>query len=400
MQGQATITVPDLRPAGPRLVESVDLLFPVLPPVLDGIGDYTARLASALAGHADVRILTGPGADFDSVDGAGVEAGFTSQGPRMVSDVADMVSSRRPDLFVLQYNPFSYGRYAVNPFLAGTLKAVRNASPATRIALMIHECYTPPLTPRQAVLHVLQKRQLRACVRNADLLFLSTESWKDYLPAARKPIIHLPVGSNIDGPARAVPPSSGAFGLPKEATVIGLFGTVHASRLTHYVRRALREVRDAGRPVRLLYVGSQEERVAAELGDERDLLVSAGPLPADRVRDAFAAMDVYVCPFIDGVSTRRGSFMAGLQQGVPTVTTTGYHTDAVLREAAGRAFLAAEAEDEAAFVEGVLRLVADSGERRRVAAAGRDLYHRQFDWPVTARRLLEAASTLRGEGRS
>ena len=35
----------------------IDLLFPVLPPTLDGIGDHTARLSSALAAHADVRVL-------------------------------------------------------------------------------------------------------------------------------------------------------------------------------------------------------------------------------------------------------------------------------------------------------------------------------------------------------
>ena len=37
----------------------IDILFPVLPPTIDGIGDHTARLAAALSGFAQVRILMG-----------------------------------------------------------------------------------------------------------------------------------------------------------------------------------------------------------------------------------------------------------------------------------------------------------------------------------------------------
>ena len=37
---------------------SVAIVFPVLPPAIDGIGDHTARLAAALAPHADVRVIT------------------------------------------------------------------------------------------------------------------------------------------------------------------------------------------------------------------------------------------------------------------------------------------------------------------------------------------------------
>ncbi len=41
------------------------------------------------------------------------------------------------------------------------------------------------------------------------------------------------------------------------------------------------------------------------------------------VAEAIAAMDIMLNPFTDGISTRRGSALAALQQGVPLVTTKG-----------------------------------------------------------------------------
>ena len=56
-------------------------------------------------------------------------------------------------------------------------------------------------------------------------------------------------------------------------------------------------------------------------------------------------MDLHLAPYSDGVSTRRGAFLAGLQHGVSSVTTIGKHTDSLLKAEANRAFRVCDVAD-------------------------------------------------------
>jgi glycosyltransferase involved in cell wall biosynthesis len=99
-------------------------------------------------------------------------------------------------------------------------------------------------------------------------------------------------------------------------------------------------------------------------------------------------MDLYLAPFRDGVSARRGSFLAGLQHGLATVSTTGPQTDAFLDAQDGVAFLLAPDDDLSAYENHVLTLVEDDALRARIAAGGRALYEEVFSWPRIADRML------------
>jgi glycosyltransferase involved in cell wall biosynthesis len=123
-------------------------------------------------------------------------------------------------------------------------------------------------------------------------------------------------------------------------------------------------------------------------------MIAFGPQPADEVSRLFAAMDVALMSFIDGVSTRRSSFMTALSHGVATVTTFGKATGPLLREAAERqCFLAAAADDPAAYARAVNCLAADAAYRARVARAGEAWAERHVGWPRAAERVLAVFST-------
>jgi glycosyltransferase involved in cell wall biosynthesis len=117
-------------------------------------------------------------------------------------------------------------------------------------------------------------------------------------------------------------------------------------------------------------------------------MLDAGALPSEAVSSHLAAMDLHLTPFIDGVSTRRGSFMAGLQHGVPGVTTLGVHSDQVLRRASGTAFVASPAGDAASFAAQSVALAADPALREAMRPAARKLYDEEFAFDRASSRLM------------
>lgn len=364
----------------------IDLVFPALPPALDGIGDHTAHLADALSAHAEVRVLTAQ-PDARPIPGVVVEQAFSNERRRGVHGLLEAVAARPPDWLVLQFNQFSYGRWGLNPYLPRVLRRLQRMHPAMRVAVLFHEDFVPRSTLKFAVMSTWQRRQFRQLGATADRVFFTIGYWTDryrrWFPDT--PVACLPVGSNVpllDEPKVSV---RDALGLSPATFVIGYFGSLHNSRLPHLVRGAVERIGSRTDYAVVLYIGTDGEALRQHLGDLP--FHDAGRLPAAEVSRHLHAVDLYLAPFLDGVSTRRGSFMASLQHGLPTVATRGPHTDAVLGAADGTALLLAGEDDPDGFARQAVRLHADATLRSTLGSAGQRLYRTHFDWPVLARRL-------------
>jgi glycosyltransferase involved in cell wall biosynthesis len=99
-------------------------------------------------------------------------------------------------------------------------------------------------------------------------------------------------------------------------------------------------------------------------------------------------MDVYCAPFDEGASTRRGSLLAGLQHGLPTVSTVGRRTDQALRAEHESALLLAPDDEPQAFAACVVQLATNPPLRREVGRAAEAFFETTFSWPVIANQLL------------
>ena len=142
----------------------LDVLFPFLPPALDGIGDHTAHLARAAAeAGADVRVLTAmEGAD--PIPGARVERAFAppipspirgaeaAARPNRVGQAIAAVERDPPDWLLVQFQQFSYGRYGFNPWLPLALARLKRTRPGVRLAVMMHEDFVPVTSWKFAVM--------------------------------------------------------------------------------------------------------------------------------------------------------------------------------------------------------------------------------------------------------
>jgi len=104
----------------------------------DAIGDYTVLLSSALAQHATVSIFAEK-SDMTSFPGVEIRSGFDLRSLRGARAFTEEVLKARPDWLLVQYNPFSWGRWGLNPFLPFAVNYIKVRSQHTRVALMVHE---------------------------------------------------------------------------------------------------------------------------------------------------------------------------------------------------------------------------------------------------------------------
>jgi len=366
---------------------NIDVVFPVLPPTLNGIGDHTALLAEALAARGcQVRILTAQ-SSWTPVKHVRVEQAFSLRPPYGVCTLQNAVRNAPPDLLFVQFNQFSYGPFGFNPFLPWTLRSIKKARPEVSILWMAHEEFVPMTNWKNALMSIWQRLQFWSLGRTADIIGLSISPWIEKFESwfPNTPIHHLPVGSNIShlGISRDEARSQ----LQIDASfVVGYFGSIGGSRHLDHVRSTLQRLNKAtGGDLLFLYVGAHGATIRRALGDVP--LRDAGTLSADEVSLHFSAMDLYLAPFVKGVSTRRGSFMASLQHGVPTIATDGPQTDSIFREHDGRAVVLAPEEEVGAFAAAAEQLYRQPQRRRKLGETGQLLYEKHFDWPILARRV-------------
>lgn len=365
----------------------IDIIFPAFPPALDGIGDYTYHFAHALATNHDVRVLTAQ-PDAKAVDSYEVVYAFDANRRASILDVVPYVSQGCPDWVILQYNPFSYGRWGLNPWITQLSQEIRQSCPLTRIALMVHEPFVPVDRWQFAIMTIWQRWQLQRLGRKANIVFFSIESWASkfdrWFPGKT---VHLPVSSNIPKIKTDRERVQKNLNLSDRDFVIGLFGSGHPSRLLPFVRKACIRLQSLIPNVYVLYVGPAGRNVKQSL--QGCTVLDVGALPADEVSRHFGAMDLYLAPFEKGVSTRRGSFFVGLQHGIPTVSTIGDDTGKNLRKHDRAAYALAPDTDAESFADLTAEVALDSNWARQMGNTGARLFAKHYTWSKIARCLVD-----------
>ena len=153
----------------------------------------------------------------------------------------------------------------------------------------------------------------------------------------------IPIGPNIMpaqiDPERVVEERTKALGsgTMRADIVIGYFGVLYASKRPDMLLRVVKALHERGIKARLLVCGDflwdkPRDReaffaLARELGiidwlDFRGRIDDEGELMA-----TLSAADVFLLPFTDGISTRRGSFQAVSQLAIPLVSTEAERRD-------------------------------------------------------------------------
>lgn len=365
----------------------IGLLSGAYPPAVDGIGDYTYLLAGELARQHEVVVFSRlqktytPDGNISSV---GV---FDPARPASILNLPSAIAAGPPlDRLVVQYNPFGFGPRGFNPWLPIALARLRKQ---LHLSVMFHETYVPCETAAQVGMRLWQIPQFYFLSRMTDSIYVSCSRW---LPAIRRATgreaVHLPVGSNITRSRLTREEARERLGIGGRALVLGVFGSAHPSRLLHWICGAAKRAASGASETVLVYIGADGGALRPLLGPEIRFL-DCGLLPGEVVGDSLMATDLLLAPFVDGLSTRRGSVIAAFQHGIPVVSTSsGWTDDMLLGQEERLVFLSPVKKGADAFASlasAVSRQISLPDSRQ---AKLEDFYREHFGWPSIARRLV------------
>lgn len=330
----------------------------------DGIGDYAARLATALQRIAPTSLHVSGQGQWPSV--AAVGAVFHQYSPAAPKGAAWRDEARWLDLVSRAGRP---------------------------VIVTIHE-YWPPSngTLRRAVLRAHLKRRVRRVAARASAVIVAQDISARQLTASgvlgATPVHVVPVPSNIT--AMACPPG------PRDGGLL-LFG--QAAAMHPAVMRALarwRATTGPREPLTWLSRSADEardwwQRIAGGRAEDVECL---GGLPEAEISRRLCTATAGLAPYADGASARRTTLAALMQHGVPTLALEGIATDDWLRRCGGLAWV--PDADPSAFVAAIGGLLADAGTRDTLSRAATTVYERHMSWPTIAAAYVRALEGEKG----
>jgi len=391
------------------------------PAMQGGVGDYTRQLSQALgARRVDVHVLTDANAGGDHLrrpSGAyepTVHPIIDQGGWALWGFALRLCRELRPDVAHIQYQSAAYGLHGAVNYLPWRLKILPNRP---RLVTTFHDLRFPYLFPKAGP---LRWRAVLALAKGSDASVITNPI--DWLRLARAGLSNhmfpIPIGSNI----YCQPPKGydrtrqrAQWGAGPDTWLLAYFGFMNAGKGGEALIRALADLAQAGKPVRLLMVGGQVgasdptnqaylariEQLIDELG-VRERVQWTGFTSNDQVSANLLAADCAVLPYREGASLRHGSLMAALAHGLPIVSTRPPDD---VREVAGlfpvlhnaKSALLVSPDDPAGLAEAVTKLMNDGALRAQLAGAAKDL-SRQFEWDAIAERHVELYQRLGASG--
>lgn len=360
----------------------------LLPPKRGGLADHTFRLAEYLSAHHSVTVISSVGVSTD----APFHVRPVMEDWRDLDLLrAELAGVATDSILIWQYVPHMYGHGGVNRYLPRFIRELHQARrPQVVIAHEIAADYS--WHPARFWYAWNHRRQWNQILKFADVIPIGcgrwVEDWSRRRRRAAPKMFTLPSPSNL--PLEPIPPNHRAHWrrdqhLDPNTRVLAYFGTLNPSKQLPWILEAWATAHSPQDPVAFVVIGAAPSvRLEGEL---RPYFRPLGHLPAAEASRALSAVDLLALPFIDGISERRGSLMAGLQHGLPVVSTLGHNTGSELTKAEWLALT--PVEDRFAFVRTVGDLLADPTSRAQLGAAGKAQYDRHFAWPVVVERLRQ-----------
>ena len=369
------------------------------PPMVGGVGRFTAELAAALQVQgAQVAVLSDE--QVPGSTGAGavrVLAGRRGWGWRILADIPARARDIGAEWVHIQYQTAAYGMHPAVNVLPYFLRRH-----GLRGAWTYHDLRVPYLFPKAGAR--LRNWVTRLPLRAADAVVVTNQSdWESVQGQVQRGQLHrIPIGNDIKSrqfSAEERTRRRAARGYGSEQLVLGYFGFLNASKGGLTLVETLATLAGEGRDVYLMMIGERVgasdetnfrylQRVEAAISEHGlDSRVQwTGHQSDAEVAADFNAIDVLVMPYEDGMSMRRSTLTAALANGCAIVTTHPQTPSPELR--ADSDLLMVPPRDPAATAAAVRRIDEDPCLAKNLRASARKAA-RQFSWEVIAARHLE-----------
>ena len=290
--------------------------------------------------------------------------------------------SWRDTWVLVQYTALAWSARGFPQRIFRALRILKSAR--ARIAIVFHDVepyHGTHLIDKFRI--IMQIRTMRRAVAFADLAIFTVPPEKlSWRPKVGPRVAFVPVGPNLPIPPE-IPDRAAQVSVPTIAVFSITGGEKGETRL---ILDAVRHAAENVGELRLSVFGRH-----AELR-ERDLRNGLRGLPVEisvegvidppQVVARFLACDVLL--FVrGGISSRRGSAIAGIACGLPLIAFCGSETAPPITEA-GVILLAPDAVEE--LKAALVRVLRDSAYREELASRSRAAYQAHFAWPVIASR--------------
>jgi len=353
------------------------------PPAISGIGDYVEKLAAAMTRlGGDVTVVTSKANTKDdaSFPIQRIMPGWTWNNR---SQLLEILSGF--DIAHIQYPAVAYGRSLMINVLPSLL---RRKSPRTKSLVTIHDFRVMRWRWRARTAPMLFGVDGLIHVDPRDGPYL--DSW---MPLGKPPTQIIPIAANAE-PVECLPGDRQRWrkqlGFADDETVVAFFGILYPHKGLPELHRAIRELREAGKRVRLLALGDFDRtepwraQMEADLRSEHCVWIQGAAL--DRISQCLHAADLAALPFHSGAATNRGSLLATLAHGLPTITTNGPATPADFGTIFDVSLV--PVESYGAIRDAISTLMSDATLQDRMRSNALAAMAR-LSWPVVARQTLE-----------
>lgn len=360
------------------------------PPMQGGVGAFTRELARAFvsAGHVP-HILTDQAAEEGTEAGIHLSAAIQNWNLASLGAIQNWARHAEVEIINLQFQAAAYN-------MAGLIHLLPNLLRRLPLVVTFHDLLVPYLFPKAGG---LRTRAVTHLARSAAGVIVTNPADEQQLidTGGVKALRRIPIGSNI--PHTPPPDYDRArwrrtLGIPSEAFVLGYFGFMNASKGIETLLQGMRYAIDQGAGVYLLLIGGRvgvSDPTNLGYADQIDRYIQTLNLTGRVHRTGFVGesevsanllcCDLLVLPYSDGVSLRRGSFMAGLAHGCPILTTTPKVPHPEIQDGQNVALI--PPDNPTALCAALLRLIADP-TRRAALGQGAQTLAQSFRWDQIA----------------
>ncbi len=371
------------------------------PPQPGGVSDYTRSVAKGLVEAGDEVTVWAPECEHDTPrqDGILIHRLPGCFGPRALSRLTAQLKRERSEhcRLLVQYVPQMYGWKAMNlPFC---------------LWLYGHRCHGPWVMFHEVAVDISAKQEFRYNIigvvthlmasivaRSAKRIYISIPYWKKQLgriAPTNKPVTWLPVPSSIanDASPQAVEEVRKRLLAGADRKIVGHFGT-YGLLTAECLVQLLPRVLQSDQSIVVLLLGRNSEQFAEQLLQHQphfsDHVIAAGAMSAEDIAIHLKACDLLLQPYLDGVSSRRTSIMAGLALGIPIVTNKGKLTEPVWDQGFVALTDKVDVQEQANLT---VELLDDSRRRQALAAMSAEAYQEYFSIKHTIETLRSAVSS-------
>jgi glycosyltransferase involved in cell wall biosynthesis len=212
-----------------------------------------------------------------------------------------------------------------------------------------------------------------------------------WLPHPATKAEFIPIAANLSGDLVKLNDTNSARenNSPKTIAVFGVTGSPQLQPEIEFVAQIVRQATEKLDATKLLVLGRNapeaEAPLRAALAGTNVQLEVHGVLPAGEIERRLSESDVLL--FLrGGISSRRGSALAGIACGLPVVAFEGAETAPPITEAG---IILARESDRIALANNLARVLSDDALRSDLRKRSLEAREKYFSWNVIARKFLQ-----------